>query len=146
MPNLTQFKTHKDYIHWYRAYRAKNREKIRKYTREYNTEYRKAHKYKYEIKYYKENQEKIKAHYKARVAYPIKKPCETCNSKGAVMHHPDYSFPLYVIWLCPKHHSWIHSVFTTKEMKDVTKEQHIKILKKMDVLMHTNHIDIGAWR
>ena len=35
MPDLKQFKKHKDYLKWYTAYREKNREKIRKYNREY---------------------------------------------------------------------------------------------------------------
>ena len=35
MPDLKQFKKHKDYLKWYTEYREKNREKIRKYNREY---------------------------------------------------------------------------------------------------------------
>lgn len=32
------------------------------------------------------------------------KPCEICGSKDAQAHHPDYSKPLKVVWLCLKHH------------------------------------------
>lgn len=35
MPDLKQFKNHKDYLRWYKDYRKKNLEKIRKYNREY---------------------------------------------------------------------------------------------------------------
>lgn len=35
MPDLKQFKKHKDYLKWYKDYREENREKIRKYNREY---------------------------------------------------------------------------------------------------------------
>jgi len=35
MPDLKQFKKHKDYLKWYKEYREKNREKIRKYNRDY---------------------------------------------------------------------------------------------------------------
>lgn len=34
--------------------------------------------------------------------------CCVCGEK-AVAHHPDYSKPLEVIWLCHKHHKEIHS-------------------------------------
>lgn len=40
----------------------------------------------------------------------IKQPCEICGAMENVQaHHEDYSKPLDVIWLCFKHHRWIHS-------------------------------------
>jgi len=33
-----------------------------------------------------------------------RKPCEICGEKKSHGHHPDYSKPLLVIWLCPFHH------------------------------------------
>lgn len=30
----------------------------------------------------------------------IKDTCKYCNSTHTQMHHPDYSQPLYVVWLC----------------------------------------------
>lgn len=39
----------------------------------------------------------------------IKQPCKVCGSKKQIeAHHPDYSKPLKVIWLCNKHHREIH--------------------------------------
>lgn len=35
--------------------------------------------------------------------------CEVCGSR-AHAHHPDYSKPLTVCWLCPVHHSRVHKV------------------------------------
>lgn len=35
-------------------------------------------------------------------------PCLVCGEK-AHAHHPDYSRPLDVVWLCPKHHKEAHS-------------------------------------
>ena len=34
-------------------------------------------------------------------------PCEVCGEK-AEGHHPDYSKPLLVIWLCKRHHREAH--------------------------------------
>lgn len=37
-----------------------------------------------------------------------KEPCMICNSSDVQAHHPDYTKPLDVVWLCPLHHSKIH--------------------------------------
>lgn len=37
-----------------------------------------------------------------------RKPCEGCGSTKVHAHHPDYSKPLFVRWLCPKCHNQIH--------------------------------------
>lgn len=36
-----------------------------------------------------------------------RQPCETCSGK-AEAHHPDYSRPLDVVWLCRSHHKQLH--------------------------------------
>lgn len=36
-----------------------------------------------------------------------RQPCEVCGER-AEMHHPDYSQPLLVRWLCPVHHRDVH--------------------------------------
>lgn len=37
-----------------------------------------------------------------------KEPCEKCGSEKAEAHHPDYTKPLDVIWLCKMHHMEAH--------------------------------------
>lgn len=38
----------------------------------------------------------------------LRESCRVCGAH-AQMHHPDYSKPLYIIWLCRPHHPAIHS-------------------------------------
>lgn len=37
-----------------------------------------------------------------------KLPCEICGDPNTHGHHPDYSKPAEVKWLCPKHHAEAH--------------------------------------
>jgi hypothetical protein len=37
-------------------------------------------------------------------------PCFICGEK-AEAHHPDYSRPLDVVWLCPAHHKQAHAMY-----------------------------------
>ena len=34
----------------------------------------------------------------------IRQPCEKCGDEKTQGHHPDYSKPLDIIWLCKRHH------------------------------------------
>lgn len=42
----------------------------------------------------------------------IKLPCVVCGEHTVDAHHPDYTQPLYVVWLCRKHHKEAHAVKT----------------------------------
>jgi len=46
-----------------------------------------------------------------------KKPC-WCGDKEVQAHHPDYSKPLEVVWLCKLHHHHIHG-----QLLDIKKPQ-----------------------
>lgn len=37
-----------------------------------------------------------------------RQPCIVCGDRKSEGHHPDYSKPIDVIWLCRKHHAMIH--------------------------------------
>jgi len=62
----------------------------------------------------KRNKEKRLAYGKIRRALKagiIEKPktCKRCSETHIHAHHPDYSKPLEVLWLCPMHHKAEHS-------------------------------------
>lgn len=52
--------------------------------------------------------ERVAAHSKVQWALKsgkLKKgKCRDCEREDTQAHHPDYSKPLEVIWLCPRHH------------------------------------------
>lgn len=56
--------------------------------------------------------EKEKAHKKLQTAVRkgliLKMPCLICGNEKSEGHHPDYTKPLEVIWLCRKHHYQAH--------------------------------------
>lgn len=51
-----------------------------------------------------------------------KQPCEICGDPNTEAHHPDYSKPLDVRWLCREHHLAVHGKqaykFQEKEVSD----------------------------
>lgn len=50
-----------------------------------------------------------KLHYALRAGVVKRLPCWVCGEK-AEAHHPDYSAPLDVVWLCPTHHKQAHAI------------------------------------
>lgn len=42
-----------------------------------------------------------------------RQPCIICANENSQGHHPDYSKPLDVIWLCQKHHTQEHKRIKT---------------------------------
>ena len=58
------------------------------------------------------NQEKRKAELEVGNAIKygklFKEPCFVCGASDVEAHHPDYSAPLSVVWLCVDHHKEVH--------------------------------------
>ena len=90
----------------------------REYVLEYDRQrakapHRKEQKKRINLEYYKNFKDRKKAGTKLR--YAVAKgliqpmPCLCCGEK-AEAHHPDYSRPLDVVWLCPSHHKQAHAV------------------------------------
>lgn len=75
----------------------------------------------YQREYIKRN-ELIRAKNRARVGLGTrvrrnkiqKQPCEICGDMNAQAHHPDYSKPYDVVWLCVKHHAELHKKLKQK--------------------------------
>lgn len=63
--------------------------------------------------YRERNRQRLDAH--NAVAYALKTgrisklPCEVCGLADVEAHHPDYSRPLLVTWLCSPHHKQVHN-------------------------------------
>ena len=64
------------------------------------------------------------ATYAIRRGKLIRQPCEVCSSGRAHAHHDDYSKPLEIRWLCPKHHQQFHR---SPEVKAVMKAKNASI-------------------
>jgi len=44
-------------------------------------------------------------------------PCFVCGIEKTEAHHPDYSAPLDVVWLCSAHHKQAHAIANKEERK-----------------------------
>ena len=96
------------------AYYRKNKKHIVKREKIYNTtETRKLLRNENDKRMYRKFRDKwlarAKLRYAVRVGKVKKLPCEVCGKSKSHGHHPDYSKPLDVIWLCVKHHWELHT-------------------------------------
>jgi hypothetical protein len=112
----TSFGTPASYCHqcriiigrnWRVTHLEQSRELVRNASKKYRIKY--LHSY---DKYVKNNPEKRYAkeviHDLTRHGKLTRKPCEVCGENKVHAHHPDYSKPREVIWLCPVHHKEEH--------------------------------------
>jgi hypothetical protein len=95
-------------------HRLKNLEKIRAYDRRRASQpHRVANRLRVVSEYTTKFPERAKANNAVTNAVRdgrLKKlPCLVCGEK-AVGHHPDYSRPLDVVWLCQAHHKQAHAL------------------------------------
>lgn len=70
---------------------------------------------------------KIKERRKVRIAVKngaiVKQPCSQCGSAISFAHHPDYTKPLEVVWLCRQHHEDVHRMLREETAQDKDKEE-----------------------
>ncbi len=98
-----------------KRYRALNPDKIRLYEKErFKNPERKKLAAKVSSVWRKKYPEKSRAQstlWKAIIKGTIKRRnCEKCGAQKAHAHHPDYTKPLKVLWLCPLHHKEQHKI------------------------------------
>lgn len=69
----------------------------------------------YANEYRRKYPEKVAAHAAlakaVRRGEVIKLPCFICGNEVTEAHHPAYSLPLVVTWLCKRHHTQLHMEF-----------------------------------
>jgi len=99
-----------------RRYATKHADKIAEKKKAYRkTEHCREVQAKYSSKYYHEklkDTEKQRTrnttNTEIRAGRMVKMPCVFCGNKKSESHHPDYSDPFNIVWLCRKHHNLMH--------------------------------------
>lgn len=100
---------------YYRLWREVNNEHSREYHRQYDKQMYKdkyereaARRLRYVEKYPIRAHANMLLNRAVRKGKVIKQNCGVCSSVRTVAHHPDYSRPLEVLWLCELHHKEWH--------------------------------------
>lgn len=96
------------------AYRLKNVERVREYDRQRaNKPHRVKHRARvaksWKVAYPDRRAAQVALNNAVRDGLIHRQPCFVCGS-AAEAHHPDYSRPLDVVWLCPPHHKQTHAM------------------------------------
>ena len=95
-----------------RSYRIENRESVRAYQHSWEQKPEVKERTKIRLAEWKKNNKK-KRHAQVVIGNAVRdgkitpQPCFICGEK-AHAHHPDYSAPMDVVWLCPPHHMQVH--------------------------------------
>jgi hypothetical protein len=63
--------------------------------------------------------------YAIKGGYLTRGPCVACGSEFGEAHHPDYTSPLHVVWLCRKHHVLHHT-----QQRALAKSQRMEAVAK----------------
>lgn len=104
-------KAHPEYLQYHRDYAVQNRERVylanKEWAKNNSEKVRESKKKSYRKQPEKTNARKLLL--RALERGVIKKEnCVVCKSRDVEAHHPDYSQPLNVVWLCVTHHRALH--------------------------------------
>ena len=99
-----------EYINWYDRLRANmpNRVEQRRLWSEKNKRKSNRSKLDWQSKNSKKRECHIKVGNALRSGRLQKQPCVECGDVNSEAHHPDYSKPFDVVWLCKRHHNQLH--------------------------------------
>lgn len=78
------------------------------------TEKEKDRKTNYRLKFPQRKNAQAKVYQALKSGKLTKQPCFICGEKSEA-HHPDYSRPLDVVWLCSSHHRQTHNLIANFE-------------------------------
>lgn len=97
--------------------------------------------------YYAKNPEKRMAHNAVTKALSAgllqRMPCEACGAEHALAHHPDYSMPLVVTWLCPPCHKATHQLGDELRARDALLATLPVKHESRDSACHSSHISLA---
>lgn len=68
----------------------------------------------------------------------FKQPCHCCGADKVEAHHPDYSRPLDVVWLCVPHHAQLHKEFVDTQREELLALGAIKLANEKTSCEDTN--------
>ncbi len=88
-----------------------NTRRCKKYRKENPLPQRKAVK-KSTYKHYEKHKARMKVRWALKTGVLVKKLCK-CGNKKVEAHHPDYSHPLKVKWMCRSCHATLHRKLST---------------------------------
>lgn len=81
-------------------------------------------------RYYARNRNRLKATQRFKEALKsgkiVRQPCFVCGVSPAHGHHPDYSHPLDVVWLCPPHHREVHRMVKNQVSSDQSVSEEVE--------------------
>lgn len=100
-------------LDWLESEKARHREKARRYRasgrqKPQSTEKKRETGRKHAAKYPERHLARKMVAHAVKAGLLKRQPCQECGSTDSEAHHDDYSQPLAVLWLCPKHHAARH--------------------------------------
>lgn len=91
-----------------REYRLKNHEKVLAIKKRSDAKNGYGYQKLWQLSHPERFKAQLQVKYALKMGRLVKGVCVECGSTETVAHHPDYSKPLEVIWLCRSHHRASH--------------------------------------
>lgn len=76
----------------------------------------------------------------------VRMPCEVCGKSPTDGHHPDYTKPLDVVWLCRLHHLGLHAATRPKKPPKPRKPWPKRVIRKKPVKYFAGYATLAKMR